>query len=148
MGTAIKTVMDYVGGKSFPTTFWGYDTFDTNPTGHQFQEQKLGMYERVLERFDGYEQVNLVKGLLPQSLEGNSPEKIAYLHIDLNSSEYEIAVLDALFDRVVPGGVIILDDYEWAGVYREQKIIEDQWFDARGYRVFPLPTGQGIVLKR
>lgn len=148
MGTAIKTVMDYVGGKSFPTTFWGYDTFDTNPTGHQFQEQKLGMYERVLERFDGYAQVNLVKGLLPQSLEGNSPEKIAYLHIDLNSSEYEIAVLDALFDRVVPGGVIILDDYEWAGVYREQKIIEDQWFDARGYRVFPLPTGQGIVLKR
>lgn len=148
MGSAIKTVMDYIGGPAFPKTFWGYDTYDTNPTDHLFQEQKDGLYERVLERFNGYPQVRLVKGLLPESLLGNSPEQIAYLHIDLNSAQYEIAVLDALFERVVPGGVIILDDYEWAGVYREQKIREDQWFDARGYRVFPLPTGQGVVLKR
>jgi predicted O-methyltransferase YrrM len=81
-------------------------------------------------------------------LKGNSPEKICYLHIDLNSAKYEIAVLDALFDRVVPGGVIILDDYEWSGMYREQKIAEDAWFEQRRYRVFPLPTGQGLVLKR
>ena len=37
-----------------------------------------------------------------------------------------------LFDRVVPGGMIILDDYEWA----------------RGDRVIPLPTGQGMLVKR
>jgi O-methyltransferase len=53
-----------------------------------------------------------------------------------------------LFDRIVPGGMLILDDYEWAGVYRIQKILEDRWFEAREYRVFPLPTGQGLVLKR
>jgi O-methyltransferase len=60
----------------------------------------------------------------------------------------ELAVLEALFDRIVPGGIIILDDYEWAGSYRAQKIGEASWFDELGYRVFPLPTGQGIVLKR
>jgi predicted O-methyltransferase YrrM len=92
--------------------------------------------------------VRLVKGLLPQSLEGNSPDKIAFLHIDLNSAEFEIAVLDALFDRVTPGGMVVLDDYEWSGQYRLQKMAEDAWFDARKYRVFPLPTGQGLVIKR
>ena len=46
-----------------------------------------------------------------------------------------------------PGGIVILDDYEWAG-YREQKRREDPWFEQRGYRVFPLPTGQGLVFKR
>lgn len=148
MGSAIKTVIDYMGGKEFPKKFWGYDTFDSNPTSHQFKEQKDGLYERVQNWFEGYPQVRLVKGLLPESLYGNSPEKIAYLHIDLNSAKYEIAVLETLFDRVVPGGIIILDDYEWAGVYREQKVLEDAWFDARQHRVFPLPTGQGIVLKR
>jgi len=56
--------------------------------------------------------------------------------------------LDALFDRVVPGAMVILDDYEWAGVYRGQKLAEDPWFEAREYRVFPLPTGQGFVIKR
>ena len=60
----------------------------------------------------------------------------------------DLPLFDALFDRVVPGGIIVLDDYEWAGVYRPQKLAEDAWFDARSYRVFPLPTGQGIVLKR
>jgi hypothetical protein len=47
----------------------------------------------------------------------------------------------------VSGGVIILDDYEWS-VYRSQKLAEDPWFEARGYRVVPLPTGQGMLSKR
>jgi putative transposase len=29
-----------------------------------------------------------------------------------------------------------------------RRIKEDMWFDARSYRVSPLPTGQGLVLKR
>jgi len=86
--------------------------------------------------------------LLPDSLDGNAPDQIAYLHIDLNKAEFEIAVLDRLFDRVAPGGIVIMDDYEWSGVYRDQKIKEDAWFEKRQYRVFPLPTGQGLVLKR
>jgi O-methyltransferase len=79
--------------------------------------------------------------------EGQSPARIAYLHIDLNQAAAEIAALEALFDRVSPGGLVILDDYEWAA-YRAQKVAEDAWFEARQYRVFPLPTGQGIVIKR
>jgi predicted O-linked N-acetylglucosamine transferase (SPINDLY family) len=148
-GTGIKTVIDYFGNKGFTKNFWGYDTYDYNPVeGHAFVGQEDGLFEAIQQRFSGYEQVRLVRGLLPDSLKGNSPEKICYLHIDLNSAKYEIAVLDALFDRVVPGGVIILDDYEWSGMYREQKIAEDAWFEQRQYRVFPLPTGQGLVLKR
>lgn len=148
-GTGIKTVIDYFGKDNFSKNFYGYDTFDTNPVeGHTFPGQQAGLYDAVCQRFAGYHQVKLVKGMLPRSLEGNSPEKIAYLHIDLNHPDYEISVLDALFERVVPGGIIILDDYEWSGPYRRQKIMEDQWFSARDYRVFPLPTGQGQVLKR
>lgn len=44
--------------------------------------------------------------------------------------------------------MIILDDYEWSMIYRPQKLAEDPWFEARGYRVMPLPTGQGLVIKR
>ncbi|MGU7769496.1 tetratricopeptide repeat protein [Burkholderia sp. MR1-5-21] len=148
-GTGIKTVMDYLGGTRFPKTFWGYDTFDYNPVqGHQFDGQQAGFFEKVQGRFAGYTQVNLVKGLLPEAFSQGMPEKVAYLHLDLNNVEGEIAVLEALFDRVVSGGMIILDDYEWSGVYRPQKKGEDQWLSARNYRVFPLPTGQGLVIKR
>ncbi len=148
-GSGIKTVMDYLGGKEFPKTFWGYDTYDYNPVeNHENEFQKEGFFESVLARFEGYDQVKLVKGFIPDAFEQNIPEKIAYLHIDLNNAAAELHSLDYLFDRVVSGGVIILDDYEWSGIYRPQKQAEDPWFDARGYRVTPLPTGQGIIYKR
>ena len=149
LGTGIKTVMDYLGEGRFPRIFWGYDTFDYNPVpGHAFEEQQEGLYEQVKDRFKNYPQVKLIKGLLPASFKDNKPHSVAYLHIDLNNFEAEIAVLEVLFDRVSAGGVIILDDYEWAGPYRPQKKAEDQWFDKRSYTIFPLPTGQGVVLKR
>lgn len=147
-GTGIKTIIDYLGGTDFPKTFWGYDTYDYHPVdGHQFAGQQQGFFEKIQERFTGYEQVKLIKGLLPDSFADGMPEKVAYLHLDLNNAEGEIAVLDALFDRVVSGGMIILDDYEWSA-YRAQKKSEDPWFSARNYRVMPLPTGQGLVIKR
>ncbi len=148
-GTGVKTVVDYFGKDNFAKNFWAYDTFDINPVGgHTFAGQKEGLFLKVQERFSGYGNVKLVAGLLPESLIDNSPDRIAYLHIDLNKAEFEIAVLERLFDRVTPGGIVIMDDYEWSGIYRDQKIKEDAWFGARSYRVFPLPTGQGIILKR
>lgn len=149
IGTGIKTVMDYLGGPAFPKSFWGYDTYDYNPVeGHAFEGQEVGMYERVKQRFEGYEQVHLIKGLIPDSFAQGVPDRIAYLHIDLNNADGELAALEHLFDRMVSGGMLILDDYEWSGVYRTQKAAEDPWFERRGYRVMPLPTGQGLVFKR
>jgi O-methyltransferase len=149
VGTGIKTVVDYLGGARFPKPFWGYDTFDYNPVaGHAFAGQQEGMYERVCARFAAYPQVRLVKGLLPGAFAQGEPDLVSYLHIDLNNADGELAVLEHLFDRIVPGGIVVLDDYEWAGVYRDQKRREDPWFAARDYRVFPLPTGQGLILKR
>lgn len=148
-GTGIKTVMDYLGGTTFPRTYWGYDTFDYNPVpGHKFLGQEEGFFEKVQARFADYPQVKLIKGFLPDSFADGAPEKVAFLHIDLNNAAGELASLEVLFDRVVPGGMVVLDDYEWAGPYRAQKQAEDPWFARRGYRVFPLPTGQGFLIKR
>lgn len=147
-GTGIKTVMDYLGGRDFPRAFWGYDTFDYNPVqGHLFAGQAEGFHAQIEARFAGYSQVRLVQGLIPESFGQGIPETIAYLHIDMNNAEGELAALEHLFDRVQSGGVIVLDDYEWSA-YRRQKKAEDPWFEARGYRVVPLPTGQGMLVKR
>ena len=111
-------------------------------------EHGKDLHERVKKKFGSYPQVKVFRGKIPEVFKGQSPDSIAYLHIDLNEAPAELAALDALFDRVVPGGFIILDDYEWAGIYRAQKQAEDPWFERRGYRVIPLPTGQGLVVKR
>ncbi|MEZ5741421.1 MAG: TylF/MycF/NovP-related O-methyltransferase [Burkholderiaceae bacterium] len=147
-GVGAKTVIDYLGGPAFPKTFWLYDMFEHNAemVNHSMPAHGEGLYEQVCGRFEGYPNVRIFKGFLPDVLAQGSPEKIAYLHIDLNQAPAEIATLDALFDRVVPGGMIILDDYEML-FYREQKFAEDDWFGQRGYKVFPLPTCQGFVIK-
>lgn len=149
-GVGIKTVVDYLGGTAFPKTFWGYDIFKHDPSmaNHSMPEHGEGLYERVRKKFSTYPQVKLIEGMIPQVFENDCPERIAYLHIDLNQAPAEIAALEHLFDRMVPGGMLILDDYEWSGYYRAQKLAEDPWFDARHYRVMPLPTGQGLVFKR
>lgn len=149
-GVGVKTVVDYLGGTEFPKDFWAYDVFEHRSDMPNDPMPGLGpdLYRRVQQKFADYPQVHLVQGLIPDSFKDNCPERIAYLHIDLNQAQAEIAALEHLFDRVVPGGMVILDDYEWAGIYRPQKLAEDEWFDKRGYRVMPLPTGQGLLIKR
>ncbi len=149
-GVGMKTVVDYLGGPAFPKTFWGYDLFehDASMLNHRMPEHGPDLYERVRAKFAAYPNVRILKGMIPDVFAEGCPQRIAYLHIDLNQAPAEIAALDHLFERIVPGGIVILDDYEWSGVYRNQKLAEDAWFDARRYRVMPLPTGQGIVIKR
>ena len=148
-GVGMKTVIDYLGGPAFGRNFWGYDLFehDASMAHHSMAEHGPGLFEKVKAKFVGYDRVHVIKGEIPSIFESNSPKRIAYLHIDLNEAPAEISALECLFDRVVPSGMVILDDYEWAD-YRRQKVAEDPWFEARGYRVMPLPTGQGLVFKR
>ncbi len=149
-GTAVKTVMDYLGGTAFPRTFWAYDLFEHNDAmlHHALPEHGQDLHSRVKHRFRDYPQVKIVKGFIPDVFAEHSPAKISYMHIDMNQAPAEIAALEGLFDRMVPAGILVLDDYEWALGYRGQKLTEDPWFESRGYRVMPLPTGQGLVIKR
>jgi hypothetical protein len=149
-GTGVKTVIDYLGGPDFPKTFWAYDLFEhsSEMLHHSMPEHGKDLFGKVIDRFRDYPQVKIIKGEIPQVFVDQSPDKVCYLHIDLNQAPAELSALDVLFDRIVPAGIIILDDYEWAMTYRGQKLAEDPWFEARGYRVMPLPTGQGLVIKR
>jgi hypothetical protein len=40
-----------------------------------------------------------------------APERIALLRIDTDWHASYVHLLDALYDRVVPGGVLLFDDY-------------------------------------
>lgn len=104
------------------------------------------LFEEVQARFAACPEVSLHRGMLPETLDEAPVEPIGWLHIDLNAAGPERAVLERLFDRVVPGGYIILDDYGWRPFFM-QKQLEDAFFAERGHAVLELPTGQGLVVK-
>lgn len=148
LGTEMKNIVSYLGAQQFPKIFWGYDEFHTNSDGHSGPTDVIDRKNLVAQRLIDFPQIKIVSGPIIQSLRAQSSQPIAYLHLSLEDARIELAALDYLFDRVVAGGIVLLNSYEWAGSHREHKKLEDQWFSERGYRVFPLPTGQGLVLKR
>ena len=99
----------------------------------------------VVERFSPFPNVRIVQGAVPGSFAIAAPDRIAFLHLDLNSPAAEEAALHALFDRVTKGAAIVLDDYGWRQ-FRRQKEVADAFFVSRGLHVLELPTGQGLVV--
>jgi hypothetical protein len=69
---------------------------------------------KVFER-KGFENMQLVKGnvfeTIPVFLRANPATRIAFLHLDMDVKEPTEFALDLLYDRVVPNGLIVIDDY-------------------------------------
>lgn len=147
-GTTARILVDYLDFKGCGKRFYLYDIFEHRPdmNHHDMPEHGEGLYDRVCARFGDLDNVSVVKGSVPDTLSGSEPKKIALLHIDMNNAEAELAALKTLFDRVCDGAFVVLDDYGWLG-YRQQKLVEDEFFREAGYQVLELPTGQGLVIK-
>lgn len=150
---SVAVLVDYLEFLNVDKTYFLYDTFDGVPeslkartTAGANAYRLPELYEFVRERFQHLSNVRLVKGPLPGSLQQESPERIALLHLDLNSAQAEVGVLERLFDRVPPGGMIVFDDYGWQG-YRDQKEAEDAFVAGRQHAILELPTGQGLLVK-
>lgn len=97
--------------------------------------------------FAEFPNAQLVRGRLPGSLEGIETGRIAYLSIDLNHAGAEIDSAEILWPRLVPGAVIVLDDYAFAG-HEEQYSAWNEFAARHGLRILTLPTGQGMLIKR
>jgi hypothetical protein len=148
-GVTARIVCDYVKFAEQPQRkYFLYDLFehDASMPHHHMPEHGVGLFEAVKQRFADLPNVIVSRGRVPDVLAEAAPEKVAFMHLDLNNAEAEIGALEVLFDRMVPGAALVLDDYGWQG-YRRQKMAEDPWLEARGYRVLELPTGQGLVIK-
>lgn len=129
-------------------TFSGIPPQDLEPERQQEAEayQEPGLYDSVRRRFAAYPNIQVIQGRVPEVLTEASPARIAFMHLDMNSAKAEIGALEVLYDRLVPGGYLLLDDYGWHH-YRQQQIAEDAFFAPRETRVLELPTGQGMVIK-
>ena len=145
-GDVIRIVADMVDISS--RRYFLYDLFEHDPSmpHHRMAEHGEGLYAHVRERFPE-ENVIITKGRVPDSLAIAAPDKVAMMHLDLNNMEAEIGALEVLWDRIVPGGILILDDFGWMA-YQRQHRAEVAWLGERGHPILEMPTGQGLVIKQ
>lgn len=99
----------------FPKT----DNDDDNKFIQRFEEQGgNGISKEALEDFIKHKNINnieLIKGnifdTLDEFLEKNKQIKISLLHLDLDVYKPTKFILEKLYERMVPGGIIVFDDY-------------------------------------
>jgi len=76
-------------------------------------------------------QCHFIKGPVEKTLNEKVPEKIAILRLDTDFYESTKIEMEVLFERLVKGGIFIVDDYgAWAGA---RKAVDD-YFALKGIR--------------
>ncbi|NTU82901.1 MAG: hypothetical protein HGA45_26640 [Chloroflexales bacterium] len=113
--------------------FWLFDSFEGLPPptekdsaiehSHYYEGWNKGSIanvERIFRKLDlPLDRVHFVKGWFEQSIPVAAVKQIALLHIDADWYDSVSLVLARLYDRVTPGGYVVLDDYNyWEGCDR------------------------------
>ena len=78
--------------------------------------------------------VTLKKGYFEHTLPSVTDREFCFLHIDCDTYSGHVEVLDALYDRLTPGAVIVFDDYAdeaWPGATKAV----DEFFGPKGIAV-------------
>lgn len=103
-------------------------------------------YEFVMGTLGRKQNVTVIRGTVPDTLESAKTELVAFVHIDLNCAAPEKAALEYFWPKLSVGGIIILDDYGFEGHEAQAKIAEE-FSKTVNHSILCLPTGQGMIVK-
>jgi hypothetical protein len=116
-GMSEPTALDVdVHGELAQTTFATMATPDVNRWCYASLEEVTANL-----RSTGYPQdrLHFVKGKVEETIPAHAPDQIALLRLDTDWFESTQHELQHLFPRLIPGGVLIIDDYgHWQGARR------------------------------
>lgn len=160
LSSAIMRLLDW---NTTGRTFYLLDTFSGVDQRYISDEDlEVGVLERnehdlgsgfytvdidgVRANFAEWPSARIIVGPVPETLDQIHAAQIAFLHLDMNCAPPEVATAEALWERLVPGAPILLDDYAYHG-YRSQKLALDRFAASRGVPILSIPTGQGLIIK-
>jgi len=103
--------------------------------------------EQVQSALGEFPQVGFVKGWVPEILHKMPPRKYKFVHIDLDLYEPILGALEYFFPKLVPNGIIVIDDYGslyWPGA----KMAVEEFCVKNNLRFLSITSGQGVIIKR
>jgi hypothetical protein len=140
-------------------TMYLFDTYAGIPDEHLAEGERerglggalantsVGYVERRLDRFRG--SFEICAGDVFDTVPEVETGPLAFAHVDMNTEAPTRHVLGYAYERLVPGGVLVFDDYGYGGddTLEERAAIEG-FFAEVPESVIALPTGQGFFMKR
>lgn len=158
-GLYARAIVDYVNFSSSKKTFYLFDTYDGTPEERLTNEEVVNgldnsslkydfdCFEHTKHNFIEFENVKVIRGVLPECLENHYINKVAYLAIDLNNAASEMGVIEYLWERLVIGAVVVLHDYAYSDQFSVQARAWEEFSNDVGVSILTIPTGQGLIIK-
>jgi O-methyltransferase len=132
-------------------SFYFYDTWDGIPVVDERHDNPvlLGQFANVnlgdVMEFVGNKPNHIfTKGVFP--FEGFCARPFAFVHIDVDTHVTVKNSLEKIYHHVVPGGVIVIDDYDL--IYEGVKPAVDSFFQDKKETPINMIVGQAFIIKR
>lgn len=123
--------VDKISGAELPDT--SHHSYSDNPSD-------------LVSRFAEHKGVQIAQGELPGVLFNLDLPQIRFLHVDLNAAEPEVQSVRLLWDRIVPGAIILLDDFG-SPEFSESRKAMTELSKELSFEILGIPTGQGLIIK-
>jgi hypothetical protein len=141
-------------GIASPDKFYLFDTFaginddrlanDETALHGQYQDTSPEYVADRLSRWSS--QIELVVGSVFDTVP-HATGPLAFVHMDLNAAEATGHCLEFAYERLVPGGIMVFDDYG-CDTYEPQRRVVEAALRRLGGNIIALPTAQAIVIKQ
>jgi O-methyltransferase len=154
-GGSVKFMARVCEALGAPRAIFGLDTFSglvhvasqDGPTHYDGRFKGPGLQD-VSRYLEDSPAVTLIEGDILETLDRvlAEIESVVFVHVDLDLYEPTAFSLPRVARKLVPGGIILLDDYGFV-TCRGAKEASDEFLKAGGFRHFHLLTGQCILIK-
>ena len=118
---------------------------DSRYSGGEHADVTLADVE-ALFKTNGHD-VRILTGIFPEDTGGDFHGRIKLLHIDVDVYQSARDVVEWCFNRIVPGGIIIFDDYGFTGTDGVTRLCEEYEIDDR-FLFVANANGHAILIKR
>lgn len=116
--------------------------------GNYWVRGALTMPEEALQKtLTGFDNYLVYKGWIPERFSEVKGLKFSFLHVDVDLYQPTWDSLAFFYDRIVPGGVILMDDYGFS-TCPGAKLAADEFFLNKPEQIVMLPTGQAFTVKQ
>jgi hypothetical protein len=115
--------------------------------GSYWLESDLAVDESVIRKnLKEFECVSFYKGWIPERFHEISDRRFCFVHIDVDLYQPTLDSLEFFYPRMVPGGLIVCDDYGFRTCPGARNAVNG-FFEDKPEAVISLTSGQGLVIR-
>lgn len=157
-GSYVGVAAWFIANELPDAEFYLFDSFEglSDPTGkdvvsagvQQWKKGDLAVTEQELHaNLHEFSKIHVMKGWIPDRFLEVAHEQFKFVHVDVDLYQPTLESLSFFYDRLVSGGVIVMDDYGFEncpGAYAAA----NEFMADKSETIIHLPTGQGVIIKR